>query len=79
MKFLIDALEICTKSALKHLIEKPNLLNFTNLSTIFCPGLQLFIYNFIHYPNYEIKICVGKVNRHQQETEKTPSMNCLHY
>ena len=31
--------ENCEKSALRHSIEKPILLNFVNLSTILCPRL----------------------------------------
>ena len=34
--FLVNS---CKKSAVKHTIEKPILLNYVNLSTIFCPRL----------------------------------------
>ena len=34
------------KSAIKHSIEKGTLLNFVNLSTIFCLRLLLFIKSF---------------------------------
>ena len=34
-------LENCEKSAVKHSTEKPYLLTFVILSTMFCPGLYI--------------------------------------
>ena len=46
IKFLCFLLKHCKKSAVKHSIEKPNLLNFVNLSPAFCPRLQPFAWFF---------------------------------
>ena len=41
MKHLAVALENCNVNPLKRLTEKPILLNFENLPTIFCPRLYI--------------------------------------
>ena len=39
-KFWGSSVKKCKELAVKHSIEKPDLLNFVNLSTTFCPRLQ---------------------------------------
>ena len=39
MKILAIALDYCTKSPLQNFTEKPHLLSFEDLSTMFCPRL----------------------------------------
>ena len=46
-QFLTVVLQNCEKSGVKYFTEKPMLLNFVGLSTIFCPRLQ----NFFSYAN----------------------------
>ena len=38
-KFRCFLVKNCKKSAVKHSVEKPILVNFVNLSTAFCPRL----------------------------------------
>lgn len=70
MKFLTDALEICTESALKHLIKK-----LKNLSTIPCLGLPRLIQL---YPLPKVSCSKGKSSS-TTNLKKTLSMNYLHY
>ena len=49
MKILAIALDYCTKSPLQNFTEKPHLLNFEDLTTMFCPRLpekKKHIFNF---------------------------------
>ena len=43
MKILTALLQNCKKSAIEHSIEKPTLLCFVYLSTIFCPKLSFLL------------------------------------
>ena len=43
-QILIFVLQNCKKSAVKYFVEKLMLLNFGDLSTIFCPRLFMWVY-----------------------------------
>ena len=59
-QILTEKLQNREKSTVKHFIGKPMLLNFVDLSTIFCPKLlnqDMGYLSFIHIKYSMVKLC----------------------